>query len=814
MSGYLDEVREAVSRIVPAALQEWLPEGHVVGHYYACANLNGGRGDSLKVDLRRGYWKDYASNEKGGDLIDLYAKTHGMDYKAALHELAGKLGVSKPKRGPSREFQTVVPVPDSSLIIGDDGLPALPDIPFKINPTAFWRYFNADWQLMFFVIRFDPPAPQRKFFHPLSYCLDSKSGQYSWQLRPVPKPRPLYNLPMVAGSEKVLIVEGEKSADSAQRLLPEWTVVTWPGGANAEEYADWSPVCSLPKETRIVLWPDADKKGTGQATMARVAKLLARDVEILEPDPAWPDKYDVADLEKDGWTEERAKEFIAGSGASIAWREPEERPEVALFGGDFRKQADEIFKAIETAGANLFYSGSGVCRVVQDSLRGARIQTLEPRQLCAWLQTSLRPVRFDRDSGGTKDCQVSEKLANVIILTASSRLRAIREVSDIPIFRADGSCADRDGYDLDSKAWVSLPAGYKSDMDIEEAWELIGDLLADFPFETESDRTHAIAMPITSLVRSVIFGPTPLFRFEAPVGRTGKSLLCECLCRIITPNADSTPFPNNDDSEMRKLITTRLMEGARIIYFDNVEKFASGILKMALTQHAWNDRMMGGNSSFYAPIRNLWALTANNPTLGREFAGRSLRIRLNAHSDRPETRKGFRHKNLKQYVYDNRGAMLSAFAAVTKRGLEVGTAEEVPAALGGFESFVWTLHRILSGAEYEGFLGTSDDDADLSGEGSNEGLAEFIQRWAESYGDAEVATSTLASLASSLSEPPLKPNGNGRVSAKSLGWLLRCKRGVIVDGFEICRGKRKETSRSWRLYGDFSKVTASMEGQF
>jgi DNA primase len=67
----------------------------------------------------------------------------------------------------------------------------------------------------------------------------------------------------------VLVVEGEKTADAAQRHFPDYVAVTWPGGSNATAKADWGVLVGR----RIVLWPDAD--GPGRKAAAEVARLVA-----------------------------------------------------------------------------------------------------------------------------------------------------------------------------------------------------------------------------------------------------------------------------------------------------------------------------------------------------------------------------------------------------------------------------------------------------------------------------------------------------------------------------------------------------------
>jgi Domain of unknown function (DUF6371) len=104
------------------------------------------------------------------------------------------------------------------------------------------------------------------------------------------EPRPLYGLDRLAARPEapVLVVEGEKTADAASELFPDYVAVTAPGGSNAAGKADWSPL----QGRQVVVWPDNDKAGAGfaKAVFKRVPQ--ARVVDLLK---GLPDKWDLAD---------------------------------------------------------------------------------------------------------------------------------------------------------------------------------------------------------------------------------------------------------------------------------------------------------------------------------------------------------------------------------------------------------------------------------------------------------------------------------------------------------------------------------------
>ena len=124
-----------------------------------------------------------------------------------------------------------------------------------------------------------------------------------WWARGGPSTKRLVYLPGGLGGDKVLIVEGEKCADSAARLLPGWRVVGLVTGAPAVPDPDvlaWA----VDGAERVALWPDADD--TGRTCMRGCRARLPEDVHLFEVDSdalhgsAPPAGWDAADWRPDG----------------------------------------------------------------------------------------------------------------------------------------------------------------------------------------------------------------------------------------------------------------------------------------------------------------------------------------------------------------------------------------------------------------------------------------------------------------------------------------------------------------------------------
>ena len=147
--------------------------------------------------------------------------------------------------------------------------------------------------------RFDKPEGEKEFY-PLTY--GTLAGRTGWHWKAPPAPRPLYGLDRLAKrpNAPVIVCEGEKAADAAERLFPEFVAVTSPNGAKAADKADWTPLAGRD----VTIWPDHDDEGARYAAdVARLAsKAGAASVAIVDVPEQFPHKWDLADDPPSGWT--------------------------------------------------------------------------------------------------------------------------------------------------------------------------------------------------------------------------------------------------------------------------------------------------------------------------------------------------------------------------------------------------------------------------------------------------------------------------------------------------------------------------------
>lgn len=322
------------ARLDPAtAVPSWLPEGKRRGREWIARNPT--RADaspgSFTVNLTTGKWADFATDDKGGDLVSLYAYlfTDGDNGKAAR-----ELGADEAGRVPAAERQAVAervtklkehqsrpvfPVPDHA-----------PEPSFRHfrfgEPSAVWPYYNGKGRLLLYVCRYDHEGG--KDIVPLSW-VQQKGKPDRWKHKGVigDKKRPLYGLDRLAAmpDAPVLLVEGEKTADAAHELVGhEMACISWLGGTSTADRVALGPLAGR----FVTLWPDFDSKRRkptgellpdedqpGNKAMLTIAKALAgvaATVSMVGYTVAgqFPDAWDLADAAAQGWGADNVHQYL------------------------------------------------------------------------------------------------------------------------------------------------------------------------------------------------------------------------------------------------------------------------------------------------------------------------------------------------------------------------------------------------------------------------------------------------------------------------------------------------------------------------
>lgn len=90
-----DGINRAALRCLPVLLARWLPDGRRIGHEWTARNPQRAdqRAGSFRINLKTGKWADFATQDKGGDVVSLLAYLTGENQADAACTLAGIVGV-------------------------------------------------------------------------------------------------------------------------------------------------------------------------------------------------------------------------------------------------------------------------------------------------------------------------------------------------------------------------------------------------------------------------------------------------------------------------------------------------------------------------------------------------------------------------------------------------------------------------------------------------------------------------------------------------------------------------------------------------
>src|SRR5712671_671073 len=133
------------------------------------------------------------------------------------------------------EWTPLLPAPDDA--------PPPPALHPKLGqPAETYTYRAADGKVNGYVMRFNHAGG--KEFRPLTFCRHPGGIFRDWRWTTWRKPRPLFGLDKLhtRRAALVLVVEGEKACQAAERLAPGYVCITSPGGSKAAAQADWTPL--------------------------------------------------------------------------------------------------------------------------------------------------------------------------------------------------------------------------------------------------------------------------------------------------------------------------------------------------------------------------------------------------------------------------------------------------------------------------------------------------------------------------------------------------------------------------------------------
>lgn len=302
MDSIIERAKSAARPMVRDICQHILPGGRVDGRHYVCSGVDGGNGRSLKVDLSSGAFKDFSPSSQSdrGDIVELWSRSRRIGAADAAREILEFCG--------EREGELPIsPVPSATVKYGEPPPGRKPSFPVGDlgKPVKMWRYNEGSETT--FVCRYDNGE---KSFR--QWRWDESNQRFTGGASSVMLP--LYHK-RVESAARVIIVEGEKACDAANRLIngSNTTVATtFRNGAAGWKSADLSQF----KGKRVVVWPDNDAGRDSFEELAQSLVGVASSVTLISYPAGCEPGCDIADM---GWSSvSEMGEFIRANSTIVA----------------------------------------------------------------------------------------------------------------------------------------------------------------------------------------------------------------------------------------------------------------------------------------------------------------------------------------------------------------------------------------------------------------------------------------------------------------------------------------------------------------
>ncbi|MCO8125074.1 hypothetical protein NHH03_25280 [Stieleria sp. TO1_6] len=634
----------------------------------------------------------------------------------------------------------------------------------------------------------------------------------------------------VAG-ETWLLVEGVKDASALIGL--GFNAAGLPSSFMAPKYAD------LFRGVNVITVADLDKPGqsgaqrtgghlAGIAASVKAARLLGeivatkgpdvRDVIRQSGDQAVRDAIDAAtdwqprDSEIVGkddrpeeiltlryaWHVDRVVDHIG----RLGWRTPW-IPEAKHEARKLYQRGGVLVDVVTESKADATAKGGRV----QIAAGTPRIRTLPQQQLALRIADACQLV-IEKEKEGEVEKQAVPPPRWLIegIHTAGDYGESVRHLSAIvtaPTIRPDGSILQTPGWDASgllfrpSMKYQPIPE-QPTQADAATAAEKLFEVVADFPFTEGADRSAWLAMTLSMIGRPCVTGHVPMFAVTANIRGAGKSLLVDAASIIAYGHAAARTAYAADDDEMRKRITSIVMEASPAVLLDNIDRPIGGAsLDAVLTAERWKDRELGSSRTIDLPARAIWTATGNNLRFRSDIARRVLPIRLDSPEERPEERTDFRHADLLGWTHKHRGELVTAALVILRGYFVAGCPKQDGGQFGSFESWSDVIRGAVVWAGRPDPMATietarADDDSAAIVAGLIDGLLEI---------DTASEGLTCREIIDRLNYPILdnKPDPfptmrevvaeiatkSGRPDVSRLGYTMRKYRGRVCKGHRI-----------------------------
>lgn len=240
------------------------------------------------------------------------------------------------------------------------------------------------------------------------------------------------------------------------------------------------------------------------------------------------------------------------------------------------------------------------------------------------------------------------------------------------------------GYDKRFESWLpyNAPQIKENMFTVEEAKDVINKIFEEFCFASEKDRIHAIAAFLTPFLRGLFpkFSTrTPVFIYMANRERAGKDYCAGCSgmlyegVNVEHPAISNDEKNSNSNEEIRKKITACMIQGRKRFHSANNKGLLNNsVLEGVTTAEKWEDRELGHTRNVTLDNEMDFSLSGNlGIRLTPDLANRARIVNLHL-VDEDANARVFKNPNLHEWIFKNRGMIISALYTLVKKWVDDG----------------------------------------------------------------------------------------------------------------------------------------------
>jgi putative DNA primase/helicase len=766
-----------------------------------------------------------------GDVFDWLEHSKQMPLRQAVEHLGGRAPSNRHAQPKEDDWHPIVPPP------GDAARPDLSGF------DVVYSYTDADGVPLFYVRRKNALGSRKKTFVPLTFgVLNGKKG---WFSKHPDAPRSLYGLARLAAlpDAMVLICEGEKSADAAQRMFPDMACVCWCAGTANVKSADWSPLIAR----EVYIWPDNDASGAKAAT--EVAEHLSH-AGIIRVDDL-PHKADAADVALDdpttwlmtriadvqrkkkanGHADPFEDEYAASLETTDTPAHEDQRPAILVQAGRVDLIATAAEYSLIESGIPLFQRGRELVRPTKQEVPASKgrmtisagMGMVNHAGMIDLMAQAIDWRKYDGRKKAEVACDPPGMAASILLARFGQwRFPTVAGVITTPTLRPDGSLLLAPGYDAATRLYhvpdPNLTPEYIPDqptyLDAQAALAVLQSLLDEFPFVSDTDLSVALSGLITPLIRGAI-AVAPLHAIRASTAGTGKSYYVDVASSIVNGRPAPVMSVSVDAKETESRMNGLLLAGFPLVSIDNVNgELGSDILAQAVERPVVQVRRLGVSDLFEVESRATWYATGNNLRVRGDMTRRSIISTMDAGVERPEMRD-FRHRPADEAAA-NRGKYIAAILTIVRAYIVAGKPDKLPSP-GSYEGWSDLVRSPLVWLglpdPWETTEAAREDDPEISV------LSDILTGWLQAIGKTvavpvrfviETANARFEEHednAGELKNPDFRASlmqvggTKGVIDPVKIGKWFLGREGRILNGIKIKRGERDEHSKvaTWKV---------------